>query len=196
MTRRLRATVRSSSGQSLVEMAMMMPFIVVLVLGVIEVSYALMDQHVVTKLAREGSNLISRDTSLQDAGNAMKSMSSHPVDFATHSALILSVIKRVSTTGAANFGKDILYQRYALGALSATSTLQTAGAGSFGGAPDYFANNADNDTNLQVTNLPTNLNVAGGLLYITEIYTSHTLITPFDRFGIQVPSTLYSFAVF
>ena len=36
-------------------------------LGVVETSYGLLDQHVVTKLTREGSNLISRDTSLQDA---------------------------------------------------------------------------------------------------------------------------------
>ena len=34
------------------------------------------------------------------------------------------------------------------------------------------------------------------MLYITEIYTRHTLITPFDRFGIQVPDTLYSIAYF
>ena len=46
-----------------------MPLVLVLVLGVIEVGYALLDQHVVTKLTREGSNLISRDTSLADAGD-------------------------------------------------------------------------------------------------------------------------------
>ena len=54
-----------------------------LVLGVVEVSYALLDQHVVTKLTREGSNLISRDTSLQDAATAMRSMSSRPVTSTT-----------------------------------------------------------------------------------------------------------------
>jgi len=187
---------RASSGQSLIEMAMMLPFVVVLVLGVIEISYALMDQHVVAKLAREGSNLISRDTSLADAGTAMKTMSTRPVDFTTRSTVIFSVVKRVSTVGATNFNKDILYQRYSVGPLAVASMLQTTGAGSYSGAPDYIANNSDNDANLQITNLPANLNVAGGLLYITEIYTSHTLITPFDKFGIQVPSTLYSFAVF
>ena len=64
--------VRSSSrGQSIVEFALVLPFLVVLVLGVIEVGYALLDSHIVTKLTREGSNLISRDTSLQDAATAM-----------------------------------------------------------------------------------------------------------------------------
>ena len=34
------------------------------------------------------------------------------------------------------------------------------------------------------------------MLYVTEIYTRHPLITPFDRFGIPVPQTLYSIAYF
>ena len=36
----------------------------------------------------------------------------------------------------------------------------------------------------------------GGLLYITEIFTRHPLITPFNRFGVQMPTTLYSIAYF
>ena len=47
-------------------------------LGVVEVGYALLDQHVVTKLTREGSNLISRDVTLQDAATAMQSMTTRP----------------------------------------------------------------------------------------------------------------------
>jgi hypothetical protein len=41
------------------------------------------NQQVVTKLTREGSNLISRDTSLQDAATAMASLSTRPVNLAT-----------------------------------------------------------------------------------------------------------------
>jgi hypothetical protein len=36
----------------------------------------------------------------------------------------------------------------------------------------------------------------GDLLYITEIYTRHPLITPFNRFGVTMPQTLYSIAYF
>jgi hypothetical protein len=186
----------SSSGQSVVEFALVLPLVMVVLLGVIELSYALLDEHVVTKLTREGSNLISRDTSLQDAATAMRSMSTRPVNFDTSSKVIFSVVRRVATTGASNFDKDILYQRYEYGALPATSQLTTRGTGSFGPAPDYQAANSDNDTSLQLTNLPSNLLITGGMLYVTEIYTTHTLITPFDRFGISVPSTLYSIAYF
>jgi TadE-like protein len=191
-----RRRVRDAQGQSLVEFAMVLPLVLVLALGVIEVSYALLDQHVVTKLTREGSNLISRDSSLTDTGNALRNMSSRPVDFATSARVIFSVIKMVHTVGATNVNREVLYQRYEFGAISETSKLSTLGAGAFGGAPDYLAANSDNDANLRVTNLPPNLITPGGLLYVTEIYSRHPLITPFDRFGVQVPSTLYSIAYF
>jgi len=59
------------------------PLILLLVLGVVEVSYATLDQHVVSKMAREGSNLISRDTPMGDAAAAMASMSTSPVTSTT-----------------------------------------------------------------------------------------------------------------
>ena len=67
--------------------------------------------------------------------------------------------------------------------------------GSFGPSPEFQAVNSDNDTSLQVTNVPATM-ALGDMLYITEIYTRHPLITPFDRFGVQMPQTLYSIAYF
>ena len=192
----MRRHLRSDSGQSLLEFAIVLPLIMVLVLGVVEASYAILDQHVVTKLTREGSNLISRDTSLADAVTAMKNMANRPVNFNDGSSkVIFSVIKRVATNGTANYNRDIMYQHYEYGSLAKSSALQFSG-GSFGGAPNYEANNSDNDTSLQVTNLPANLTTLGGLLYVTEIYTHHALITPFNNFGFNMPDTLYSIAYF
>ena len=188
----------ADAGQGLLEFAMVMPFFLLLALGVVEVGYAMLDQHVVTKLTREGSNLISRDTTLQDAATAMKTMSTRPVDLTgTTSRLILSVIKRGGTTGTPNYDKDILYQRYQIGGLPKPSKLQTRGAVSFGGAPDYTALNADTNTNLQITNLAASVVLApGGMLYVTEVYTAHPSITPLKGFGLTMPDTLYSIAYF
>jgi len=185
-------------GQSIVEFALVFPFLVVLVLGLTELGYALLDSHIVTKLTRESSNLISRDSSLQDAATAITSMSSGPVNFTNGSSkIIFSVIRKVDTVGAANYGKPVLYQRYTYGSFGGNSGLTTSGAGSFGSAPDYLAANSDGDTRLQVTNLPNAAAMPlGGMTYVTEIYTRHTLITPLDRFGITVPTTLYSIAYF
>ena len=63
--------------------------------------------------------------------------------------------------------------------------------------PDYQAANADSDTGLQLNGLPSGLVVgAGSMIYVTEIFTKHELITPFDKFGVKVPDVLYSIAYF
>jgi hypothetical protein len=184
-----------ASGQVLLEFALVLPLVLVLALGVVELGYALLDQHVVTKLAREGSNLISRDTSLGDAATALGNMSSLPVNFTDGSStVIFSVVKNVATTGASNYNKAVLYQRYVYGTLAGSSTLNNSG-GSFGSGPDFDAVNSDNDTSLQISNLPVTL-ATGGMLYVTEIYTTHPMITPFNQFGFSVPTTLYSIAYF
>src|SRR5579864_8975113 len=104
--RGLRQGLGSAEGQSIIEFALIAPLVMVLALGVVEVSYALLDEQIVTRLTREGSNMISRDTSLADATTAMTNMSTRPVDFTSSSTVIFSVIKRVATVGAANFNKD------------------------------------------------------------------------------------------
>jgi len=186
-------------GQSLVEFALVIPFIMLVAFGVIEVGYALLDQHVITKLTREGSNLISRDVAISDALNAMRTMSTRPVDFnTTRSRIIFSVLRKGTTVGTPNYDRPILYQRFEFGGLTGVqSVLQTAGSGVYNGAPDYQAMNADTDTRIQIPNLPANLSLAlNGSLYVTEIYTRHDLITPLSGFGVTVPSTLYSIAYF
>jgi Flp pilus assembly protein TadG len=193
----MRRFLHRCEGQSMLEFALMLPLITVLALGVVEVSWALLDAHVVTRLAREGSNLISRDTSLGDAASAMQGMSSRPVNFNANSKMIFSVIKNVGTVGAANYNTPVLYQRYEYGTLPGTSKLTMAGSGAFGPGPEYQATNSDTNTGLRVTNLPPNVGTTlGGMTYITEIYSTHTLLTPLGNFGIQMPQTLYSIAYF
>jgi hypothetical protein len=193
----LRRIYRGEEGQSMVEMAFILPILVVTALAVVEVSYALLDQHIVSKLSREGSNLISRDVTLADASTAMRTMTTRPVNFDVGSRLVFSVLKKVATGGSANFDRIVLYQRYEMGALAATSAIRTFGNGSFGAGPDYIASNSDNDARLRVVGLPGNIDLTrGNLLYVTEVFTRHPLITPVDRFGISVPDTLYSIAYF
>jgi hypothetical protein len=188
--------LRSARGQSILEFALIVPIALLVVLGVVDVGYALLDQHVVTRLSREGSNLISRDVSLQDAVNALKNMSTAPVDLDNGSKVIFSVIKKGATLGTANYNQDILYQRHEYGTLAAQSVIQTAGSGSFGSAPTYEAANADSNTGLRVTNLPVSIAMPGGMIYVTEIFSTHTRLTPLDRIGVTVPQTLYAIAYF
>jgi Flp pilus assembly protein TadG len=201
----IKSVLKNESGQAILEFTLVVPLILLLVLGVIEVSYATLDQHVVSKMTREGSNLISRDTPLADAAAAMASMSTGPLNFNNGSSkLIFSVVKKVATVGAVNFNKPVLYQRMVYGAYPGSSILDNAG-GAFAPAPAFTAINSDNDASLQVTNVPATM-ATGGMLYITEIFTRHPLITPLNRFGaampaslqfgITLPTTLYSIAYF
>ena len=189
----------TSAGQSLIEFTLMMPLLLLLTLGVIEFGYVLLDEHVVTKLSREGSNLISRDTPLVQARTALESMSTRPVDFSDGSKLIFSVIRKGASVGTPNYNQHVLWQRYEYGDASLPgSVLQMQGSGSFP-PPDYIAVDSDQNTGLRVvpTTLPAGLNLTlGGMIYVTEIYTRHTLLTPLDRLGVTVPDTLYSIAYF
>lgn len=194
---RTRGRRRSERGQSLVEMAIVLPLLLVVVLGVVEVGYVLVDQHVVSRLTREGANLISRDVTLFDAGTAVRRMTARPVNFDNGSRLILSVLKKVSTVGAANYGRIVLHQRYEVGTLAASSTLRTSGNGAFNGAPDFQAVNSDTDTRLRVVSLPPGLDIPlGGVLYVAEVLTAHPAITPLAHFGVTMPSQLHSIAYF
>jgi Flp pilus assembly protein TadG len=190
--------VRGARGQSLLEFALVLPLLLVLGLGVVEFGYLLLDQHVVTKLTREGSNLISRNTTLEDAIDAIQSMSAKPVNFDSHSRVIFSVLKKGARTGTVNYDQVYLYQRVEYGTLTGVaSKLTTLGSGSFSGAPDFQAVNPDTTAGLQVTNLPDTLIAPlGGTLYVTEVYTTHETLTPLSEFGIDVPTTLYSIAYF
>ena len=190
--------LRDSSGQALTEFALVSPFILLIAFGVIEFGYVLLDQHAVSKMTREGSNLISRSTSIEDAVTALRTMSTRPVNFSDGSMVIFSVIRNNPSPGP-NRDANILYQRYVYGSVpgGGTSVLRTSGNGSFRGAPDYEAVNADTDTRLRLVSLPSNIVMSSGaMVYVTEIYSRHTLLTPLDRLGVPLPEKLYSIAYF
>jgi Flp pilus assembly protein TadG len=188
---------RDTSGQTLIEAALVVPLLALLAMGVVELGFAMRNQHTVNVLCREGSNLISRSTTLTDATTVLTSEETGTVDFSTNSQIIFSVIERGATVGSANYNTPILYERYSTGALSNTSKLTTKGTGTFGGAPDYVAVNPDTDTSLQVTNVPAGVAAEiGGLSYITEIFSTNTLMTALANWGVTVPTTIYSISYF
>jgi hypothetical protein len=185
-----------ANGQSIMEFALILPLLLVVVLGVIELGNALFDQHIVTKLAREGANLISRSASIKDAEDALVTMSNRPVNFTNGtSTVIFSVITRGAT--GANNNHLFLSQRRVSGTLPATSKIEITGSGAFGGQPDYLAVNGDNNPGLRLRNPPPNLAVApGSQIYVTEVFSRHPLLTPLPVFGVVVPPVLYSISYF
>ena len=183
-------------GQSLVEFAMVTPLLLLLVLGVIEFGYALYEGHNVAKLAREGANLISRRTSLNDAQNAiMGAANAPPVNLGASGRLMLSVIW-VNPSG-----EYVMTNRVSMGSLSAAqapSAFLDPPPSEYGPAPNYDAINI-NSSAIKITGgLPNGLTLnPGETIYVSEVYTEHAFLTPFESFwGKTFPRTLYASAVY
>jgi hypothetical protein len=186
--------LKSSRGQSIVEFAICLPLILLMSLGVVETANALMSQHVITKVAREGSNMISRETELVDAATAIQTMSASPSTFNATTKVIFSVLMR-SNTGSNN-GQLVLYQRYEFGNAGLPGS-KLNGNGTFNAANDYTAANPHNNAGLRVTNAPAGIaGTPGSLIYVTEVYTSYDTLTPVQNIGLTIPSVLYSIAYF
>ena len=188
------ARLASSRGQSIVEFAICLPLLLLVTLGVIEMSNALMSQHVITKVAREGSNMISRETKLAATATALRTMDANSGSFDSTTKVIFSVLMR-SQTGNNN-GFLVLYQRMEFGNLSLGAS-RLNGSGTFNSATDYTANNPNGDTALRVTNAPSGIAAdPGGMIYVTEVYRQYDTLTPVRNIGLPIPSLLYSIAYF
>lgn len=64
--RRLRRFLRDSGGQSLVELAMVAPVLLILLLGVVEFGRVFEVTHAMTGISREGANIAARGAELDE----------------------------------------------------------------------------------------------------------------------------------
>jgi Flp pilus assembly protein TadG len=193
--------VKSRCGQSLVEFAMVLPLMLLLALGVIEVAYALYVDHLIAKLAREGSNMISRQTYVQDAESALLAGATAPLNLNSASGKLIFSAVTIGSSGANN-GQIIIIKRRTVGSLTGKSVVDGATsppASSYNGVPDYTAKDSNNDTAIRgAATLPNGLVLgAGQVLYVTEVFTSRGDITPFSRFyKWALPTSMYAAAYF
>jgi TadE-like protein len=180
---------------------MVLPLMLLMSLGVIEVAYALYVDHLIAKLAREGSNLISRQTYIQDAENALLTGSTAPLNLSSASGKLIFSVVTIGSAGA-NSGHLIIIRRRTVGSLTGKSAIDgttSPPTSSYNGVPDYLAVDSNNDTAIRAaTALPNGLVLAQGqVLYVTEVFTGRGDITPFSRFyKWALPTSLYAAAYF
>ena len=182
---------KHEAGQALFEFGVTLPILMALVLGVIEFGYALFQIQLVTSMAREGSNLIARQVTINDAEAALQTMSGL-VRFDANSTLIFSVVRL--GVGGANNNVPIIVQRHSLGAFAASSVLGDPPQSEYEGSPDYNALDPDNDESIRVSGtLPNGLTLTPGeSVYVTEVFTQRTSIVPF----MPLPAMLHASAYF
>ena len=89
-------------------------------------------------------------------------------------------------------------QRYEYGAIAGTSQISTRGAGQLRRRSGCAAANADGDTEHPGSRpcRPASLCPPAARSTSPRSSRTHELITPFDKFGVNVPKTLYSIAYF
>src|SRR5947207_866572 len=106
-----RRAKRRSRGQALAEFGVTISLLLVVLLGIFQVSYLIYQQYVALNLAREGANLILRQSTFDDAAAAMAQADPQ---FDTNTRLILSVVQ-LPLPAAPNAAKAIAPQPHAWG---------------------------------------------------------------------------------
>ena len=126
-----------SRGSSLVELALVLPILLILVLGVIDFGRALQFNNVLIAMSREGANLAARTTADPQAIITAMVVSSHPLDMPGVGMIYVS-----SFSGQAN-GQGVLQSqaRYGAGNLSLVSRIYKCSGWSSGNClvPSLFA---------------------------------------------------------
>jgi hypothetical protein len=161
--------VRDERGQGLVELVICLPFLLLLALGLVEVSRAIETSHVMSGLSREGANVASRGSTLNEAMTITRANQAAS-GLGTGGGVIASriqvtggvprVIAQVASTGYAGLSR--------IGRVDSLATpFVTAGL------------------------------LNGGRYYAVEIFVPYTPITGFDRLlpG-MIPGTLYDRSLF
>jgi hypothetical protein len=166
------------SGQALLEFALVATTVVILALGVVDLSRAIFDKEVLSDLARTGSNLASRgpcstlNACLTTAANAVITEPSD-LNMAFKGRVIVTAVQADSK------GATTIIGQVSQGGISGSSKV-----GAMGGAPTLPA------TTPAIP--PPNQTI-----YVTEVFYSFTPITPIGNFINAVfPSPLYDVAYF
>jgi Flp pilus assembly protein TadG len=169
MSRSSTERLRCERGQAAVELAMVLPLLLIILLGVIEFGRAFELKHAISGLSREAANLAARGASLQKAIDVTISNGAD-VKLSTEGGVVASRI-------VVQDGKVIVDDQLASSGYSGKTKIGLKGA-QVGG--------------MDVTGLTT-----GERLYVVEVFYKYTTITPFKGLTKAVfPEELYERAVF
>jgi len=161
-------------GQALFEFVLCIFVLLIMVSGLIDVSRVLHDQQVMSGLSRQGSNLASRGTSLQETVSSLVTQG-NSLNVGTQGRIIVT-----SVANGVNGMPQVTGQVESIGGIAVTSRI-----GSGVGKP---------------ANVPapaTPVLQKGQTIYVTEVFCSYHTVTPIGNLlKLALPSTLYEAAYF
>jgi Flp pilus assembly protein TadG len=168
-------------GQALLELLPVISILLILGFGAIDLSRAIWQLQVISSLTREGSNLASRNTSPQLTLTAVVNDGA-VLNLATNGEVIVTSVDNEGTSGHAKF--------------FVTGQWVTGGLGLGSKVGKYTGHGQGTDKATLPTETP-DVPVPGGTVFITEVYSSYSPITPLGAFvKLVFPSTLYDIAYF
>jgi Flp pilus assembly protein TadG len=145
---------RDCRGVAVVEFAMVLPIMLVLMFGIVELGRAVLTRQVMLNVSREAANLASRGTTMNDAIAAVQ-MSAAPLDLPARGYVILTEVRRDGNNALR------IYQQRALGATPEASRVGV-GVGSLASLPAT----------------PTPIPPPGFNLFVAEVFYHSDPITP------------------
>jgi Flp pilus assembly protein TadG len=171
-------------GQVVLEFLPVALLLMTLTFAVVDFSYFIWQSQVIIGLTREGSNIASRDTTLAGAATAItQDATVMHLNLTKKGKVIITTVQNTGTSAKPNF---VVTGQYSTGSLSGTSKV---------GA--YNAQTPQTATIPSAVPGTPPVPQPGATLYITEIYTSFSPITPLGVFvKYTLPTKMYDVAYF
>lgn len=89
---------RDNSGQALLELALVMPMLLVFVLGIVDFTRAIYDYEVITNLSGEGSSAASRGNALAATAQTIMTYAGSDINMSANGCVILTTVNSPSAS--------------------------------------------------------------------------------------------------
>jgi len=181
--------LKKSDGQSMVELAIILPVLLLLVFGVLDYSRYLLAQNIVVNMSREGANLASRTQESRQAIMTAIATTADPLDMGADGMIYITEVMGVDDgTG----GVDPIVQnqyKYVDGGYSSVNSIVWDECTDTGEWVSGSCTNIPNDAEADLGAIASGLNV-GQKVYAVEVFYDYTPLTGYViQTNIKVGST-------
>jgi len=176
---------RASQGISMVEFALILPILLTLLLGVIDLSRAIHFNNIISTMSREGANLASRTSQSSESIISVLNFTSAPLDMHAHGIMYISRIKGVS--GGNNTVIAVVEEQQRPKSSDGNMTLSSR----LWACPSWTSSGVCNipaSTLSRTVTLPFPLTLGGEVYFVEVVYE----YLPFTGYLIQTDLDLYS----